>query len=191
MNQYGVAVADMSVRGVKAPFDPDKPSLIHSLAMRLILDYAKNTEEAVELLKRYNVHFVGETCHLMIADASGKSLVVEFIDGELKATPTEENWQVCTNHQICGNSEAENDERCNRYQKASGDLAALGASASAGDVMQVMEAVKQNSTMWSSVYDLSTGEFSVAYRRQYGDTYSDRLSEKMEVRRAFSSNVSK
>ena len=26
----------------------------------------------IELLKQYNIHFVAETCHLMIADAAGK-----------------------------------------------------------------------------------------------------------------------
>ena len=124
-NQYGVAVADMAVRGVRAPYDPGKPSVIHSLAMRLILDYAKNTDEALELLKQYNIYFVMETCHLMIADATGKSVVVEFINGEMKTTPTHENWQVCTNHQICGKSEAENCACCKRYKAAAGELAAM------------------------------------------------------------------
>ena len=72
MNQYGVAVSDMTVKNVRTPDDPAKPSIIHSAAMRLILDYAKTTDEAIELLKQYNIHFVAETCHLMIADATGK-----------------------------------------------------------------------------------------------------------------------
>jgi hypothetical protein len=175
MNQHGVAVADMEVEGVRTPHDPAKPSVIHSLAMRLILDYAKNTDEAIELLKRYNIYFVQETCHLMIADAAGKSAVVEFIDGELKTTATQENWQVCTNHQISGKSETENDTACNRYRTASDELANAGGGASVGDVMQVMESVHQDSTMWTSVYDLSTGEYSVAYRKQYAEPFRDRL----------------
>lgn len=177
MNQNGVAVADMSVKGVQPPSDPAKPSVIHSLAMRLILDYAKNVDEAVEILKQYNIAFVGETCHLLIADAAGKSVVVEFIDGELKSTTTNENWQVCTNHQICGNTEDENDEKCKRYQTASSELAEMQGDVSPADVMKVMESVKQDTTMWSSVYDLSTGDFSVAYRRDYGNLFSDRLND--------------
>lgn len=166
-----------SVKGVQPPSDPAKPSVIHSLAMRLILDYAKNADEAVEILKQYNISFVGETCHLLIADAAGKSVVVEFIDGELTATTTNENWQVCTNHQICGNSEDENDGKCKRYQTASSELAEMQGDVSPADVMKVMESVKQDTTMWSSVYDLSTGDFSVAYRRDYGNLFSDRLND--------------
>jgi predicted choloylglycine hydrolase len=175
MNQFGVAVADMSVHGVQPPHDPSKPNIIHSLAMRLILDYARTTDEAIELLKEYNVYFVAVKCHLLIADASGKSVVVEFIDGEMKTTPTQENWQVCTNHEICGKSEAENDAACKRYRQASDALAAMGSTVSTSDVMNVMESVKQPSTMWTSVYNLSTGNFSFAYRRQYDNSFADHL----------------
>jgi choloylglycine hydrolase len=170
-----VAVADMAVHGVRTPYDPGKPSVIHSLAMRLILDYAKNTEEAIDLLHEYNIHFVGETCHLMIADASGKSVVVEFIGGELKPTFTGEHWQVCTNHELCGKKEAENDARCQRYRTASDQLAGVGSSASAGDVMKIMESVKQPYTMWSSVYDLSSRELEFAYRQHFDNVYRDRI----------------
>lgn len=177
MNQYGVAVADMSVDGVRTPYDPAKPSVFHSLAMRLILDYAKDTDEAVELLKQYNIYFVAETCHLLIGDAAGKSAVIEFIDGELKPTTTQENWQVCTNHQLCDKCEADSDQCCERYHIASDELAAISGRTDVGDVMKVMESVKQTSTMWSSVYDLTTGDFSIAYRQHYDEPYLGTLSK--------------
>jgi hypothetical protein len=152
-----------------------KPNIIHATAMRLILDYAKSTDEAVELLNEYNVQFVGETCHLMIADASGKSEVVEFIGGEMKTTGSKENWQVSTTHQLSGKSEDENDRTCNRYHTASDKLATLSTNADADDVMNIMQAMHQDTTMWTSVYDLSTGEFRVAYRRRHETPYVDHI----------------
>jgi penicillin V acylase-like amidase (Ntn superfamily) len=176
MNEYGVAVSDMTVKNVRTPDDPAKPNIIHSAAMRIILDYAKSTDEAVELLKQYNIHFVAETCHLMIADATGKSIVVEFIDGQLKQTTTRENWQICTNHELCGKSEQENCQSCSRYKLASGELAGLHANADASDVMKVMQSVsKTDRTMWSSVYDLSSREFRIAYRQHYDNLYRDQI----------------
>ena len=68
--------------------------------MRLVLDYCKTTNEAIELLGQYNLDFAGPGCHLMIADAEGDSAVVEFIDGFTRVTRTEPTWQVCTNSQI-------------------------------------------------------------------------------------------
>ncbi len=178
MNEHGVAVSDMTVKNVRTPDDPAKPNIIHSAAMRLILDYAKTTDEAVELLGQYNIHFVAETCHLMIADASGKSVVVEFIDGQLKATTTHESWQICTNHELCGKSEEENCKSCSRYKVASADLVDLGANGDLKDVMTIMQSVsKADHTMWSSVYDLSNGDFEIAYRRNFDDVYCDRLDK--------------
>jgi hypothetical protein len=182
MNEYGVAVSDMSLKNAKAPNDPAKPNIIHSAAMRLMLDYAKTTDEAVQLLKQYNIRFVAETCHLMIADASGKSVVVEFIDGQLKPTTTHENWQICTNHQICGKSEVENCQSCGRYELASAELADLRAIGDADDVMKVMQSIsKTDWTMWSSVYNLTTGEFEIAYRRHFDNVYRDRLDEMSSI----------
>ncbi len=176
MNQHGVAVADMSVAGVTPPYDATRPNVMHSTAMRLILDYAKNTDEAVDILKQYNIHFVAETCHFMIADAGGKSVVVEFINGEAKVTPAREAWQVCTNDQVYGATEEDCDKNCERYRLASEQLAKSGAVAGVDDVMRIMESVsKENWTMWSSVYDLSAGQFRFAYRRHYDKPYSDSL----------------
>jgi hypothetical protein len=166
----------MSVDPVEAPFDAGKPDVLHSTAMRLILDYAKTTDEAIDLIKQYNIHFAETTCHLMIADASGQSAVVEFIDGQIVVTPNEADWQVCTNHCIAGKGEEENDERCNRYRLASDQLAALPSMAGAGDIMKIMQSVAQPEwTMWTSVYNLSTRELRLAYRQQFGDVYRDAL----------------
>ena len=176
MNRYGVAVADMSVDHVAAPHDPSRPNALLSTAMRLILDCAKTTDQAIDLLKQYNIHFAEATCHLMIADATGKSAVVEFIDGEIVVSPTDESWQVCTNHQISGRTEEESDQCCRRYRRASAQLAVLPSVAGAADVMKIMESVAQkNWTMWTSVYNLSTLELQLAYRRHYGDPYRDTL----------------
>jgi hypothetical protein len=174
MNRHGVAVADMSVDDVQAPFDPGKPNILHATAMRLILDYAKTTDEAIDLLRQFNIHFGETTGHLMIADAAGKSAVVEFIDGEIVVSPTEDHWQVCTNHCVAGKAEEENDQECRRYCLASDQLAKLPSVAGSAEVMEVMSSVSQeHSTMWTSVYNLSTRQLQFAYRRHYDMPYRE------------------
>lgn len=174
MNRFGVAVADMSVDGVEPPYDPAKPNVIHSTAMRLVLDYAKTTDDAIDILKEYNIHFVETTCHLMIADAAGQSAVVEFVGGDMKVTRAAESWQVCTNHQISGKSETANDESCVRYRDASDQLAKLSGEADTDEVevMQIMASVSKDKwTMWTSVYDLSDRSFRFAYQRHFDKPY--------------------
>jgi penicillin V acylase-like amidase (Ntn superfamily) len=177
MNRHGVAVSDMSVDGVQAPFDAGKPNILHATAMRLVLDDAKNIDEAIDIFKRYNIHFGATTCHFMVADATGKSAVIEFVDGQVAVTDSNENWQVCTNHQICGASEEESDKTCDRYRHATDELAKMSATAGIEDVMRIMQSVsKKDWTMWSSAYDLSSRRFRFAYRGQFDKPYDDCLA---------------
>jgi hypothetical protein len=84
---------------------------------------------------------------------------------------------VCTNHQIAGKSEGDNDAACDRYRTASEELAKSESTASIADVMHIMDSVHQEHTMWSSVYNLTTGAFEVAYRKQYLEPFRDQLVE--------------
>jgi hypothetical protein len=172
LNEHGVAVSEMSVDSSRPPRDAGKPDVLNVVALRLVLDYARSTDEAVELLRGYNIHFPVVPCHFLIADRGGKSVVVEFIDGKMEVVPSSGPWQVATNHLLCGKSEAENCRASGRYRKASERLAQAGPDFDAGEVMDVLAALSvENGTMWTSVYDLSTGEYRVAYRRQYGDLF--------------------
>lgn len=178
MNCHGVAVADMSVPDAKAPRDDSKADVIHSTMMRMILDEAKSADEAVDLIRQYNIHFVDARVHLMIADAKGESRVVEFIDGELRVTRNEENWQVCTNHIKWQKSEAENDAACSRYLKGSDAAASLPENIDFNDAKRVIREMSvENWTMWTSIYDLSNRRVQVLYKSQLDDSFTDDLNE--------------
>jgi hypothetical protein len=177
MNEHGVAIGEMSLEGTRAPFDPAKPSLINSVAIRLILDHARNTDEAVDVMRDYNLHFPATTCHYLIADAAGKTAAVEFLDGRVTVTGTGETWQVSTNHRLAGKSEAENDQACWRYRKASDRVAALDGELDVTGMLDVMASVSvKDWTMWTSVYNLTTGEYEIAYRRRFDDAFPGRLA---------------
>lgn len=58
----------------------DKPDFTSTTLLRLILDYADNVEEAVEIASSYDLHDSANTSyHYMVADASGKSAVLEWV----------------------------------------------------------------------------------------------------------------
>lgn len=57
----------------------DKPDFTSTTLLRLILDYADNVEEAVEIASSYDMHDSAKTSyHYMVADASGKSVILEW-----------------------------------------------------------------------------------------------------------------
>lgn len=58
----------------------DKPDFTSSTLLRLILDYADDVEEAVEIAKAYDLHDSAMTSyHYMVADASGRSAILEWV----------------------------------------------------------------------------------------------------------------
>lgn len=60
----------------------EKPDFTSTTLLRLILDYADNVEEAVELASAYDLHDSAKTSyHYMVADASGKGAILEWVAG--------------------------------------------------------------------------------------------------------------
>ena len=63
--------------------DTDKPDLTSTTLLRMILDYADTVEEAVEIASSYDMHDSAKTSyHYMVADASGKSAILEWSNGD-------------------------------------------------------------------------------------------------------------
>ena len=59
----------------------DKPDLTSTTMLRMILDYADDVDEAVELVKKYDFHdSANSSFHYMVADASGKSAILEWVN---------------------------------------------------------------------------------------------------------------
>ena len=62
--------------------DTDKPDLTSTTMLRLVLDYAGSVDESVELISGYDLHDSANTSyHYMIADSTGKSAILEWVDG--------------------------------------------------------------------------------------------------------------
>ena len=60
----------------------DKPDFTSTTLLRLILDYADDVEEAVEIAAAYDLHDSAKTSyHYMVADASGRSVILEWVYG--------------------------------------------------------------------------------------------------------------
>jgi hypothetical protein len=98
MNEKGLVVADLMAGDMEETHQKtDKPDLTTTTAIRLLLDRAANVDEAVELLNQYDMNSsIGAAHHFAIADKSGKSVVVEYVNGEMLVAET----NVVTNHYL-------------------------------------------------------------------------------------------
>ncbi len=79
MNEKGVSIAVLTLDSEPTFQAAGRPVITTSLAIRLVLDRAATTEEAVELLQDYDMFATsGRDYHFFITDASGDSRVIEY-----------------------------------------------------------------------------------------------------------------
>jgi hypothetical protein len=167
MNEHGLFVGMAAVPDSQTPRDPSKATIGSLCAIRLMLDHARNTAEAVALLKQYNIDFTGgPQIHYLLGDATGHSAVVEYKAGTMQVLENSQPWQVATNFHLAGSTQA-NREACWRYTGVDAQLARSQGAVSPQDGMGLLQQASQQSTQWSVVYDLRTGDVRIAMGRKY------------------------
>jgi predicted choloylglycine hydrolase len=172
MNECGVAIAQNAVPRRNFPKDPNKPTLLNSQIVRLVLDYAKDVDEALDLIRQYNIDFADTCVHFHIADVSGNSAVVEYMDDGISIIRGDKNWQVSTNYLF---SEPQQPD-CWRYKKASEALAKEQGDITNQQAMDILQGTSQDITTWSIVYNLSTGGINLALGKHYDQVHTFKLS---------------
>jgi predicted choloylglycine hydrolase len=172
MNECGVAIAQNAVPRRNFPKDPNKPTLLNSQIVRLVLDHAKDVDEALALIKQYNIAFADTCVHFHIADVSGDSAVVEYMDSGISIIRGEKNWQVSTNFLF---SEPQQPD-CWRYNKASESLAKEQGDITNDQAMNILQGTSQESTTWSVVYNMSTGSINLAMGKDYDQVHTFELN---------------
>ena len=86
MNDAGVACGVyMTYQGpegdvVATDQHTDRPDMTTTTFLRLVLDYADDLDEAIEIARAYDMHdSAGTSYHYMVADASGRSAIFEWV----------------------------------------------------------------------------------------------------------------
>ncbi len=180
MNEKGLCVAvNMIQDGESIKQNTDKPDITTTTAVRLLLNKAENVDEAVKILEGCDMHSsMGMMVHFALADSSGKSVVVEYIDNEMIVTET----SIVTNFYIAegkkhGIGTQQSHERYEILAKA------LNENMTMQDVADALDSVSKDnfnefeSTEWSAVFNQTTKEVWYYHRENYDKCYKFRLGE--------------
>lgn len=178
MNEKGVTVGMMAVPAARAPYDPKKISLGELGTIRLILDFAASTDEAIALLGKFNLRVEDPPVHYLIADAGGHSAVIEYVNGSMSELKNSEPWHVSTNFIITGSAAPANSP-CWRYNTAYSELRTANGVLSSEGAMGLLSRVSQVSTIWSVVYGMSGGTVLVATDRGYAGALKFSLGDNL------------
>ena len=182
MNEKGLCVSvNMVQDNEKVDQDTDLPDITTTTAIRLMLDKAADTDEAIALLKQYDMHASkGLTVHFAVADANGKSVAIEYLNNEMIVTET----PVVTNFYF---AEGEKNgigtaQSHDRYEKLMETLADTDTF-TANDVMNALDSVSKHNyndgetTEWSAVFNQSTGEAVYCHRENYDKQYTFQIKK--------------
>jgi hypothetical protein len=175
MNEYGLAIGMAAVPPGNMLPDAGKETIGSLGIIRQMLDHARNVDEAVDIIQSYNIDFEGgPPIHYLMADTTGRSALVEYYNGEIHILDNEEPWHLATNF-LRSSVDDPADGGCWRYNTIEAQLTKTNGQIDARAAMHLLAGVSQNSTQWSVVYQMSSGEITVAMGQQYQDVHQFQL----------------
>jgi len=194
INEKGVVVSVASIS--KQDVSPDSTKSYRFLLhlKRNILDHASDVSSAIDIASDYNVfdnslHHIEH--HILIADSSGRSAVLEWHDGRMQVIENNHSWQIVTNTKMYGMTDDQLSRQCNRFRRIYSELKNTPDTLTWQQSMDMLAGVKQIhktyyfdsgpmvvSTQWSAVFDINERVLFVCKDRQYSKVYGFRLHNK-------------
>lgn len=175
INEQGLCVAVLMIDDPEDATNQDtgRPGITTTTAVRLLLDKAANVEEAIGLLKQYDMHAsAGMMLHLALIDRSGRSVAVEYVNNEMSVieTPVVTNFYLTPGDKF-GIGTEQSHTRYDMLMTRLSEQPVMDME----DMKEAMSSVSKNnfgefaSTEWTVVYDQDTGELRYYHRENYDD----------------------
>jgi len=177
MNEKGLCVAVLMINdGKSINQQTEKIDITTTTAVRILLDKAAGVDEAIEILKKYDMHSsMGLMIHFAISDINGNSVVVEYINNEMIVTKTDAvtNFYLSEGSQY-GIGSSQSHERYDILIKAVKDNSNMNVN----DLRIAMDSVSKDnfnefeSTEWTAVYDKANKKVYYCHRENYDKCYT-------------------
>lgn len=184
VNEKGVSIAVLTLDSEPTNQQTDRQAIATTLAIRLVLDKAASTEEAVALLEGYDMFASsGRDYHFYITDASGDGRVIEYDPADtsrpLKATPMRAitNFYALYADQVLPNQKNGIYGHGKERWEAIESVLDANADDNASTAWEALRAASQDpnpndvtsNTQWSIVYNNSDLTADITLRRHWGD----------------------
>ena len=182
MNEKGLCVSvNMIEDNATIRQDTDKADITTTTAIRLLLDKAATTDEALELLRQYDLHAsMNFMVHFAIADSTGKSVAVEYINNEMVVTDT----PILTNFYLAdGEKQGIGTSQSHERFDILNDAISNHATMNKDEVKDTLDSVSKDnfnefeSTEWSVIFDQSDYTATYYHRENYETVYAFRVEK--------------
>jgi len=168
VNEKGLAIGVLQLDVAPTKQDTGKLKITTTAAIRMILDKAATVDEAIALLSQYDMQSSANGCyHFQIADAFGKSVVVEYVNDEMVVL----DLSCATNFFLAPGDMYDVGGGQNRYEILVDTLTEKDGILTAAEGMDLLKAVKQDSTQWSALYNNTKQTLSLSIHGNYTKIY--------------------
>ena len=184
VNEKGLAVGVLQLQAPVTEQDNGKPDVGTTVAIRAMLDTCATVDEAVAFLETVDMFAAARGCyHFQIADATGKSVVVSYVENEMVITGQEEKGFIAATNFYLHDVPFEYEKQgLDRYAILEKTLTEKESVLSAEEGMNLLHDVRITgtdpdekgrvySTQWSSIYDLTNPSLSLCADMNYDDVY--------------------
>lgn len=180
INEKGLAIADlMAGDNVETHQNTSKPDLTTTAAIPYMLKNAANVDEALKLLESIDMHSdIGSAHHYAMADATGKRVVVEYVDNKMVVVES----PAVANHYLCQQKlNAGLEEGDNRYATLCERFAETNGVMNQEQLTDVIASVSQPQregflgTAWTMVMDLKHPSITYYSRRHFNKPFTFKL----------------
>lgn len=170
INEKGLAIAVLEIKAKSTHQKTGKKPIITPVIIRTVLDTCATVEEAVKVFESHDMHdsfYVNY--HYQIADASGSSVFLEYINNELRVLRPGEceyypgKWQYGLNFFIQPEGDNSKGFGYTRQKYVTEALTACGGNMEEEDAMKLLEKCRLNyrhkwlghmvTSLWSAVYN--------------------------------------
>lgn len=184
MNEKGLAIGVLVIDKGVVHQNTGKVPITTTTAIRMILDKAATVEEAVALLEQYDMNSSGETgYHFQIADATGNTVIVEYIDNEMHVLTKEEGHVAATNFVLYNDmNDGSGHDRYEKIMTTLEEKEGILTEEESLDLLlsvpsqgvRVIEGLNQDipsDTRWSCVYNLDDLTLTICTNRDTNRIY--------------------
>jgi len=183
LNEKGLAIAILDAGDkVVTRQNTRKPDLTTTTAVQYLLKNAANIDEALALLKASDMNSdPGSAYHLSMADATGRSVAVEYVDNKMVVTesPFVTNHYLCEEKFLVGLHEGDH-----RHEKLMELYDATGGVMNADQLTEAIASVTQlpkkgaivGGTLWTMVMDLTHPSVTYYSLRHFDKPFHFELS---------------
>lgn len=192
VNEKGLAVGVLLIDTEATDQRTDRVDITTTTAIRMMLDRCATVDEAVALLGKYDMHASGgRSYHFQIADASGKTVVIEYIGDEMNVlqpgdattagVPAEGKTYMAATNFLLTPGEYDFGGGEDRYATVMGALEAADGVMDEQQAMDTLQSVSREvkikdngevfQTQWSVVYNLDRGTAKICMGGKYDEVH--------------------